>query len=58
MEEGAELAGVLLKKSPGTDDPSELPGAANSSAPKRSLAVDYSQKVKQKYEIKLHIFST
>lgn len=42
MEEGAEVAGALLKKSPGADDPSELAGAANSSAPNRSLAVDYS----------------
>lgn len=52
MEEGVELAGVLLKRSPGTDDASGA-GAANSSAPNKSLAVDYSQKTKQKYEVEM-----
>lgn len=43
-EEGAELAGVLLKKSLGADEPSDGPGAANSSPPNRSLDADYSPK--------------
>lgn len=46
MEEGVELAGVPLKRSPEVDEPGVLPGAANSSAPNRSPAVDYSQEVK------------
>lgn len=51
MAEGVVLAGVLLKRSPEAEDPSEWPGAENSSAPNRSLAVDYSQKLKQKWGI-------
>lgn len=39
MAEGAEFAGVLLKRS-GADDPSDWLEAANSSAPNRSLDVD------------------
>ena len=54
MEDGVELAGVLLKRSAEAGDASEGAGAANRSAPNRSLAVDYSQKIKQKYEVQLH----
>lgn len=46
-----EPAGVLLKRSAEAGDPSEGAGAANRSAPNRSLTVDYSQKIKQKYYI-------
>lgn len=42
-----ELAGVLLKRSAEAEDPSDGAGAENSSAPNRSLAVDYSYTIKQ-----------
>lgn len=51
MDDGAELAGALLKRSPEADDASDWAGAAKRSAPNRSLAVDYSQKIKLKSEI-------
>lgn len=54
MDDGAELAGALLKRSPEADDASDWAGAAKRSAPNRSLAVDYSQKIKLKSETYLH----
>lgn len=40
MVEGGEFAGMLLKRSAGTDEPSEWEGVVKSSVPNRSLDPD------------------